>query len=614
MSKEGTGENLIISIVFILGSLILLIKVGYLQLFDDSFKDRSRTYAIEKQWIYPSRGLIYDRHDRLLVHNEESYDLMVTYNQLDPRMDTAAFCQLLGIDHQTYLDQIEKDWSDVRYSRNVPYIFLSKVSPEAFSRTRELLFNYPGFFFQNRNIRTYPFPVGAHVLGYLGEVSREQIDRSEGDYLPGDYLGMSGLEAAYEGPLKGERGMQYLLKDNLGRVVGAYLDGQQDREPLSGKDIQATIDIELTRYAEELLANKRGSIVAIEPSTGEILAMVSSPYYDPNLLTISQERGKAFQQLEQDSLKPFFDRSIMAKYPPGSIFKTIVGLVALQEGLTYAKRLIPCTGAYYYKDESWGCHHHYPCTSIQLALTVSCNTYFFTLIREILDMYGPANARMGLEKFNGYLTAFGLGHPLGVELNGEKAGFIPGPDYYDQLYKKRKWYSPTIMNIGIGQGELQLTTLQMANLAAIIANRGKYYIPHLVREYLNDTLQIDPKYRTPQVVPIDPGNFEPIISGLEQVMLYGTAFASHIPGVTLCGKTGTSQNPHGKDHSVFFGFAPRNNPRIAIAVYIENAGWGGDFAAPIGSLVVEKYLNGEISVGRQALEQRMMETNVNALP
>ncbi len=614
MSREGSGAYLVISGLFILASVILLGKVGYLQLFDDSFKDRSRTYAIEKQWIYPSRGLIYDRHQRLLVHNESSFDLMVTYNQLDPAMDTAAFCRLLGIDHQTFEQNIKKDWSDVRYSKHVPFVFLSKVSPEIFSRTRELLFEYPGFYFQNRNVRAYPYPVGAHVMGYLGEVSRNQVDASDGVYLPGDYIGLSGLEAAYEGPLKGERGMKYLLKDNVGRVVGSYLDGQQDQEPLSGKDILSTIDIDLTAYAEQLLKNKRGSIVAIEPSTGEVLAMVSSPSYDPNLLTISQSRGKAFQALDQDSLKPFFDRSIMAKYPPGSIFKTIVGLIAMQEGLTYARRKIQCSGAYYYKDESWGCHLHWPNANIQAALTVSCNTYFFTLTREILDKYGPANVRLGLDNFNSYLSAFGLGHPLGLEMKGEKGGFTPDPAYYDRLYNKRKWYSPTIMNIGVGQGEIQLTTLQMANLAAIIGNRGYYYIPHLVREFLNDTMQIDPKYLERIQVPVDPKHFEPIVDGLEQVIQYGTAHASYIPGIPYCGKTGTSENPHGKDHSVFFGFAPRNNPRIAIAVYIENAGWGGDYAAPIASLVLEKYLKGEISLERLALEQRMIQTNVNAMP
>lgn len=614
MSREGSGKYLVVSAFFILASLVLLGKVGYLQLFDDSFKDRSRTYAIEKQWIYPSRGLIYDRHERLLVHNEGSFDLMVTYNQMDPNMDIAAFCNLLGIDRQTFETNIQKDWTDIRFSKHVPFVFLSKVPPSIFTRTRELLFEYPGFFFQNRNVRAYPYPVGAHVMGYLGEVSRDQVEQSEGIYLPGDYIGLSGLEAAYEGPLKGERGMRYLLKDNVGRVVGSYLDGQQDRKPVSGKDILSTIDIDLTAYAEQLLKNKRGSIVAIEPSTGEVLAMVSSPYYDPNLLTINQGRGVAFQQLDQDSLKPFFDRSIMAKYPPGSIFKTIIGLIAMQEGLTYPGRRINCSGAYYYKEESWGCHHHWPNANIQAALTVSCNTYFFTLTREILDKYGPANVKLGLNNFNTYLSAFGLGHPLGLEMTGEKGGFIPDPAYYDRLYKNRKWYSPTIMNIGVGQGELQLTTLQMANLAAIIANRGYYYIPHLVREYLNDTTRIDPRYARKMIVPVDRKHFEPVVAGLDQVIQYGTAHASNIPGITFCGKTGTSQNPHGKDHSVFFGFAPRNNPKIAIAVYIENAGWGGDFAAPIASLVVEKYLKGQISLERLALEERMIQTNVNAMP
>lgn len=614
MSRPDTGTYRVMAALVLLCSTILALQVGHLQLFDDSFKDRSRSHAIEKQLIYPSRGLIFDRNDSLLINNDLSYDVLVTVNQVDPGMDTSLFCELLGIDRETFLRNIGKDWSDVRYSRNVPFIFLPGVSPQVFARTRELLFDFPGFSFQARNVRSYPIPHGAHILGYLGEVSREQVDSSGGAYLAGDYIGMAGLERSFEDELRGRRGARYLLKDNLGREVGSWLDGARDVQPISGKDLVSTIDMDLTRYAETLLQNKRGAVVAIEPSTGEILAMVSSPGYDPNLLAFSAERGKAFQALSADTLKPFFDRSIMARYPPGSIFKSIVALIALQEGLTTPRRSIPCSGAYHYGEESWGCHGHWPCNSVQAALTVSCNTYFFTLIRDILDRYGVKNARKGLEHFNQYLYEFGMGHRLGVEMPNENKGFLPTPEYYDKLYRKRKWYSPTIMNIGIGQGEVQLTTLQMAHLSAIIANRGSYYPPHLVKSFRNDTTAIDPYFLTRKRVPIDERHFLPVIDGLEQVMQYGTARASYIPGITVCGKTGTSQNPHGKDHSVFSGFAPKKDPRIAIAVYIENAGFGGDFAAPIASLIIEKYLRGEIHPDRLALEERMRRTNVNAMP
>lgn len=614
MKRQDSGQFWVILAIVTVVSVMLAGRVAYIQLFDDTFKDRSRTYAIEKQLIYPSRGLIYDREGRLLVQNEGSYDLMVTHALLDPAMDTQKLCLLLGIDRAAFDRQITRDWKDVRYSRHVPFLFMGQVTPEVFTRTKELLFEFPGFFFQARNVRIYPQPHGAHVLGYLGEVSKAQVEASEGIYLPGDYIGIAGLERSFEAPLRGEHGVRYLLKDNLGRVVGSWLDGRQDREPVSGRDIQTTLDIELTRYAETLLQNKRGAVVAIEPSSGEILAMVSSPAYDPNLLTISASRGKAFGQLQADTLKPFFDRSIMARYPPGSIFKAVVGLIALQEGLTHAKRLIPCHGAYHYNEESWGCHAHWPCHNIQAALTVSCNTYFFTLVREILDKYGVANVRQGLDLFNDYLADFGLGQPLGVEMPNEKAGFLPTPAFYDHLYKNRRWLSPTIMNIGIGQGEIQLTTLQMAHLAAIIGNKGRFHLPHLVRRYMDDGPAIDRKYTEPRKVPVDERHFEPIIDGLEQVILYGTARSSYIPGIHFCGKTGTSQNPHGKDHSVFFGFAPKKEPRIAIAVYIENAGFGGDFAAPIASLIVEKYLRGDIAEERRYLQEKMIDANVNAMP
>lgn len=592
----------------------MVIRVGYLQLVDDTYIDRSRSYAISKTLLYPSRGMIYDREGRLLVHNEGTYDLLVTHSQLDADMDTMKLCKLLGITKPIFEANITKDWKDPRFSRHTPFVFLDKVPTPAFLSVREILYEFPGFEFQSRNIRTYPYPHAAHVLGYIGEVSPEIVEQADGAYLPGDYIGMAGLERSYEKQLRGEYGVQYHLKDNLGRTVGSWKQGAQDRPPVSGKDIECTIDIELTKYIESLMLNKKGSVVAIEPATGEILAMVSSPFYDPNLLTISPARSEAFRTLQADTLKPFFDRSIMAKYPPGSIFKAIVALIAFQEGVSRPDRQIGCAGAYHYKDESWKCHAHWPANNIQIALAVSCNTYFFTLVREILDKFGMKEVRKGLLLFNEYLNAFGLGRKLGVDIPNEKSGFLPTPEYYDQLYKKRKWLSPTIMNIGIGQGEIQLTTLQMAHLAAILANNGRFYYPHLLKKFKGDSMAIDPRFITPYEVPIDKKFFSPVIEGLNQVIRYGTASSSYIPGINLCGKTGTSQNPHGKDHSVFFGFAPKENPRIAIAVYIENAGFGGDFAAPIGSLIIERYLKGAVSLERQFLEQRMMQLNINAMP
>lgn len=611
MKQDATMVWWITRAAVIAGMLILVGRVAYLQLFDATYIDRSRSYAIDKIRIYPSRGLIYDRKERLLVKNTSSYDLMVNYAMLDPQMDTALFCKLLEIDRETFIKNIEKDWKDIRYSRHVPFLFLDKIEPEVFLKTREMLFRFPGFFFQSRSVRTYPFPNGAHVLGYLGEVNQQQIDSSGGNYFLGDYIGRSGLERSYEDALRGVQGIQFRLKDNMGRIVGPWQEGRQDKSPVSGKDLMTTIDMELIEYCEQLLKGKRGSIVALEPESGEILVMVSSPSYDPNLLTLAQGRSSAFRMLQNDSLKPFFDRSVMAKYPPASIFKSVVALVAMQEGLTQAKRSIYCDGGYHYKEETWGCHPHWHCHNIQAALTVSCNTYFFTLVREVLDQFGTKQLPKGLNHFNTYLEAFGLGPGIGFGLDHEKDGFLPTPEYYNKLYKKQRWISPTIMNIGIGQGEIQLTTLQMANLSAIIANRGYYYPPHLVKGYLHDTTTIRESNIRRITVPVDARHFDPIIDGLENVMIYGTAQSSWIPGIPFCGKTGTSQNPHGKDHSVFSGFAPKHNPKIAIAVYIENAGFGGDVAAPIASLVAEKYLRDSISQERRWLEEQMMNLNLN---
>jgi len=446
----------------------------------------------------------------------------------------------------------------------------------------------------------------------LNEVNKKQIEESEGSYEKFDYIGASGLELAYEAELRGAKGNSKVLKDNLGREVGPYQNGTQDKSAVSGADIRTTLDIELQRYGELLMQNKTGSIVAIEPSTGEVLAMVSTPSYDPNILTINRERGKAFNQLNQDSLKPFFDRSVMAQYPPGSIFKTVVGLVAMQEGLLSAKRGITCKAGYYYNGRRFGCHAHSYCYDVSKALEHSCNTYFFTVVRDIIDKDGFQNPHSGLDKFNKYLEAFGLGSPLGIDIPHEVKGNIPTSDYYDYLYPKNKgsWKSPTVMSIGIGQGEIQMTTLQMANLAAIIANKGYFYKPHLIKEFLGSDIQIPEEYRTENRVPVDERHFYPIIDGMEQAVQKGTGRLAGIPDMAVCGKTGTSQNPHGEDHSVFFAFAPKDNPKIAIAVYVEKGGWGSNYGAPIAGLMIEQYLRDSIAPSKNWIQDRMMKANL----
>lgn len=594
--------------VIVLSGLLITFKLAQMQLFDNSYSNRANAVTIARQYIYPSRGLVYDRNNKLLINNDPVYELSVVVNEMDPAMDTLKLCEILQISKAELNEKLNINWNDHRFSKSLPVVLYKDISPATFAVLQEVLFEFPGFIIQQRNRRTYPFPNAANILGYIAEVNEQQIEKAEGKYQPGDEVGVTGLEKYFEDELKGRKGVHYEMKNNVGKSIGAYKEGKFDVEASAGKDLISSIDIELQAFAEKLLHNKTGSIVAIEPSSGEILAMASSPSYDPNLLVMGKERGKAFQMLSQDTLKPFFDRSIMAKYPPGSIFKTIVGLISMEEGLTTANRYIPCSGAYYYGAIKWGCHHHIPATSIPLALQVSCNTYFFTLTREIIDQYSFHLPGKGLNTFAEHLHDFGLGAPIGIDYPTEKGGNVPSASYYDKLYKRRRgWRSPTIMSIGIGQGEIQLTTLQMANLAAIIANRGTYYVPHLVKGYSDGITQIEQRFRTKNSVKISPQHFLPIIEGMERVVWYGTGRRAAIPGINFAGKTGTSQNPHGEDHSVFFGFAPAEKPAIAIAVIIENAGKGAEFAAPIASLVAEKYLRGEVS--RPALVQTMEAIN-----
>ncbi len=600
-----------IQLVIAIIALTLLGRAFYLQVFDTQVRERASATAIKKSTVFPARGLIYDRNDKLIINNDAIYDLMVTYNQVNPKMDTTKFCQLLNIEKTQFLEFLEKDWKNRRFSKDIPYTFLNKISPEIYTRFQESLYEFPGFFLQLRSTRSYPFAVGAHVLGYISEVNTDQVGRYNGKYVKGDYIGSSGLEKEYENSIAGQKGIAYLLQDNLGRYVGPYKSGSLDSIAISGKDVITSLDIELQKYAEELLKGKSGAVVAIEPSTGEILAMVSGPTYDPNLLTINKNRGKAFQELLLDPRKPFLDRTVMAKYPPGSIFKTLVALVGLQEGLIYPSTGMGCPHGYHYNNLFIKCHCPGYSANLPQAIGYSCNNYFCSVFREIVDKYGFSNPKQGYDEFLQHVYDFGLGHPLGIDYPNENAGYIPTTARYDRMYPKEKggWRSPAIVSLGIGQGELQLTTLQMANLAATIANRGYYYAPHLVKAFKDGT-SIPERLTVKHKTRIDPQHFETVTDGMQFCVTNGTARNAAVPGTDMVGKTGTVQNPHNrnKDHSVFFGFAPKYNPKIAIAVYIEYGGWGASYGAPIASLLVEKYLNQTCS--RKELETRMKNTTL----
>lgn len=602
-----------IRIMFALAAVVLTLKAAQLQIFDSSYRERADATTIDKMTAYPSRGLVFDRNGKLIVNNNAMYDLMVTVSQIDPAMDTSKFCQMLGITKKEFRDNLKKDFASGRFSRKVPFVFLKKIPVETYARLQENLYEFPGFFVQIRNIRGYPYHVGAHVFGFINEVGPDDIEREKDVYASGDYIGEAGIEKKYEGILRGKKGANYLLKDNFGRTVDKFKNGDKDTAAVSGSDLVSSLDIDLQLYGEQLLQNKTGAIVAIEPKTGEILAMISAPSYDPNLLTLTQDRGKVYTSLLTHPLKPFFDRSVMAKYPPGSIFKAAVTLVGLQEGTLNPDAGRGCGGGYFYAGRLYKCHGHgaiYDCVS---ALGNSCNTYYFQEYRNIIDKFGFSNASQGLDMFNKYLTEFGFGQKLGVDFPSESAGNIPTTAYYDKIYPKKLggWRSPTIMSCGIGQGELQLTTLQMANFAACIANRGYWYPPHLAKEFKDQT-PIPLHFRQKRQTSIQSRWYDYVIRGMAYCVNSGTARVAAIPDIQVCGKTGTAQNPHGDDHSVFFAFAPMENPKIAIAVFVENATWGATYAAPIASLMIEKYLKGSIAPERKHIEERMFKGNLIA--
>ncbi len=616
MSDNYRDRSSVITLFFFIAAGILLLKALQIQLIDTSYQARASATAIDKYVLYPSRGLIYDRNGKLLVNNNAMYDLKATYKQIRPEMDTVKFCQLLDIDIKKFKNNLDKDFRSHRFSKSVPFVFMSKISAETCARFMEHLHEFPGFSMQLRNVRGYPHKNAAHVLGYLNEVNQKDLEKEPGKYAKGDYIGARGLEAAYEDELKGRKGAKYVLKDNLGREVGPYKNGKQDSTATSGKDLITTLDIDLQSYGELLMQNKTGSIVAIEPKTGEILTIVSTPTYDPNLLTINRHRGEAFQALREDSLMPFFDRAIMAKYPPGSLFKSVVALVGMQEKVLEPNRYISCNMGYHYKGEVRKCHAHPQAYNVEIAIAHSCNAYFFQTIRDIIEINGFYKPKEGVDLFSRYLYQFGLDSPLGIDIPNEKGGNVPTSAYYDKLYSKSggPWYSPAIMSIGIGQGEVEMTTVQMANLAATLANRGYYYTPHLLKAFRDDDEPIPAKFREKHEIAIDQEYYAPVINGMEQVILSGTARIAQVKDIAICGKTGTSQNSHGKDHSVFFAFAPKENPTIAVAVYVEHGIWGNSYAAPIASLIIEKYLKGEVDPARAYLEQRMPEANLIEKP
>lgn len=597
-------NKLLIGLVTV--AAVLVGKLFYIQCINGEYKVNADNNSMVYDYIYPPRGVIYDRNGEILVGNKVCYDILVTPKEVQ-EFDTLALANALCIPDSVVRSKMayyKKNRKSIGF-RTLP--FLKQVSSEVYMRFAEEEYRYPGFSSQVRSVREYPFNAGGNLLGYISEVNANDIKKHP-EYKSGDYIGKTGLEAAREADLRGEKGYHIYLRDSRNRVQSSYMNGEHDKPAMPGHDIITTIDAHLQQYGQQLMEGKTGSVVAIEPSTGEILAMVSSPGIDVEVLS---DIGKYYGEIAKNPRKPMFNRTVMASYPPGSVFKLVNGLIGLQEGVLVPSNSYPCNGGYAYSSSrKLGCHAHSSPLAFRDAIATSCNGYFCYVLRNVLENKKYGSIQEAFDVWREYVLSFGFGHKLGSDFPSELGGNIPTSNFYDRIYRKR-WKFPTIVSLSIGQGEIGATPLQIANLAAIMANRGYYYIPHLVKD--SEGIEIDPKYHERQYTKVDTTHFAVAVEGMYMAVngggsAGGTAFRAAIPGLEVCGKTGTAQNPHGKDNSVFICFAPKDNPKIAVAAYVENAGFGATWALPVASLMLEKYLNGEICEERKPMEDRMLQT------
>lgn len=572
---------------------VYIIRLFTLQIMSDDYKKNADSNAFLKKVEFPARGVISDRNGKLLVYNQNAYDIMVVMNEEKGRLDTTEFCNSLGITKEFFIKRMEeiKDRNkNPGYSRFTQQLFMSQLSEKEFSVFQEKIYRFPGFYVQRRSVRQYTMPYAAHVLGDVAEVSAADIEE-DSYYQPGDYTGKMGVEKSYEKQLRGEKGVQIMLRDAHGRIQGSYMNGKFDRRPVPGKDLTLSLDIKLQALGERLLEGKIGSIVAIEPSTGEVLCMVSSPTYDPRTVT-GRKRGKMHAMLSRNPWKPLLNRSIMGMYPPGSTFKTTQGLTFLTEGIIGPGTSFPCHHGFYCRGLHVGCHGHASPISLVPAIGTSCNGYFcWGLYYMLGNRKKYKNVQEGMNTWRDYMVSMGFGYKLGIDLSGEKRGLIPNAQYYDKAYRG-SWNALTVISIAIGQGEVLLTPLQIANLGATIANRGYFYTPHVVKKVKGE--QLEAKFREKHYTKASRRAYEYIVAGMRRAVTGGTCRAADRADYEVCGKTGTAQN-HGQDHSIFMGFAPMNNPKIAIAVYVENGGFGADYGVPIGALMMEQYIKGKLS-------------------
>ena len=573
------------SVAFIL--IIYLVRLFSLQLMSDDYKIRADSNAFMRRILFPARGAITDRNGKLLVYNQPAYDVMVVMKE-QVGVDTIHLCRSLGITREWYERRMKEIKNTVGYSMHTQQVFMSQLSAKEFSNFQEKLFHFPGFYIQKRNIRQYTGPYAAHLLGDVGEVSPADIENDE-YYRSGDYIGKLGVESSYERQLRGVKGSEILLRDVRGRIKGRYQNGKFDVQPIPGKNL--TIDLELQKLGERLMQGKLGSIVAIEPATGEILCMVNAPTYDPRSM-VGRQRGKRHKELSADPMKPLLNRSIMGLYPPGSTFKTSQALTFLQEGIIQPTTQYPCSHGFHFRGLKVGCHGHASPLPLVPSIATSCNGYFCWGLYHMMENRSKyRTVQDAMTRWKDYMVSMGFGYKLGVDLPGEKRGLIPNAEFYDKAYNK-SWNGLTIISISIGQGEVTLTPLQIANLGATIANRGWFITPHVVREIQDE--ELDSLYTQKRRTMVSPIHYETVATGMQRAVEGGTCRAAYTPEYIVCGKTGTAQN-RGHDHSVFMGFAPKDNPKIAIAVYVENGGWGANYGVPLGALMMEQYINGKLS-------------------
>lgn len=601
MKSAYSSRKFIIIGIFVITGIIYLSRLFYLQVIDDTYALSADINVLRNVTQYPARGLVYDRHGKLMVYNEAAYDLMVTPGQVK-EFDTLELSTLIGIEVETCRERLQKAR---KYSLYKSSVFEKQISKESFGYLEEMLYKFPGFFVQPRTLRKYSFPNAAHLLGYVGEVNQKMIDDNP-YYRSGDYIGISGIESAYEKELRGRKGSKLIMVDVHNREKGSYQNGKYDTIAIMGKDLYTYLDADLQMYGEQLMQNKIGSIVAIEPSTGGIIALISSPGYDPNLL-VGRVRAQNFKILQQDTLKPLFNRALMAQYPPGSTFKPVNALIGLQEEVVFPETRYSCNMGYYAGGLHVGCHDHMSPLNLKQSIQHSCNAYYCNVFRSILDKKEFGSTSNGYNIWRKHVISLGFDQKFDTDIPNELPGFIPETSYYDKYYGENRWKSLTVISLAIGQGEILTTPLQLANLTAVIANRGFYYKPHIVRAVGEPNNNLT-KYTKRNYTEIETQHFDIVAEGMYDVVEAGTARWFKMDSIPFCGKTGTAENPHGKDHSIFIAFAPKDNPKIALCVVVENAGFGSTYAAPIASLMIERYIKGYVK--RKHIEENILNMNL----